>query len=194
MGAANPLSIGAIPTGANIAYGIGPSVAATTRAAGKITNGKARAAAEDFEAVFLNSMFSQMMTKMDGEGPFGGSQATGVWRSYLTNEYSKAFAKAGQASTSFVNAECVTRMVFQERRGARTAARGSRGRQHERREEERGAIHNAAGLSRDPRELRHSPSQLRGDLGGGLTAMRREIWRRHDREEGHLTCRDQRDE
>ena len=95
MAAANPLSIGAIPTGANIAYGIGPSVAATTRAAGNMTNPKARAAAEDFEAVYLNSMFSQMMTKMDGEGPFGGSQATGVWRSFLTNEYSKAFAKTG---------------------------------------------------------------------------------------------------
>ena len=95
MAAVNPLSIGAVPAGANIAYGIGPTVAATTRAAGKMTNAKARAAAEDFEAVFLNSMFSQMMTKMEGEGPFGGSQATGVWRSFLTNEYSKAFAKAG---------------------------------------------------------------------------------------------------
>jgi Rod binding domain-containing protein len=95
MASVNPLSIGAIPTGANIAYGIGPSVAATTRAAGKMTNAKARAAAEDFEAVFLNSMFSQMMTNLDGEGPFGGSKATGVWRSMLTNEYSKAFARAG---------------------------------------------------------------------------------------------------
>jgi peptidoglycan hydrolase FlgJ len=95
MASVNPLSIGAIPTGANIAYGIGPSVAATTRAAGKMTNAKARAAAEDFEAVFLNSMFGQMMTNLDGEGPFGGSKATGVWRSMLTNEYSKAFAKAG---------------------------------------------------------------------------------------------------
>ena len=95
MASVNPLSIGAIPTGANIAYGIGPSVAATTRAAGKMTNAKARAAAEDFEAVFLNSMFGQMMTNLDGEGPFGGSKATGVWRSMLTNEYSKAFARAG---------------------------------------------------------------------------------------------------
>lgn len=95
MASVNALSIGAVPTGANIAYGIGPSAAATTRAAGAMTNPKARAAAEDFEAVFLNSMFSQMMTKMDGEGPFGGSQATGVWRSFLTNEYSKSFAKAG---------------------------------------------------------------------------------------------------
>src|ERR1043165_7548725 len=95
MAAVNPRSVGAVPTGANIACGIGPSVAATTRAAGAMINGKARAAAEDFEAVFLNSMFSQMMTKVDGEGPFGGNQATGVWRSFLTNEYSKAFAKAG---------------------------------------------------------------------------------------------------
>jgi flagellar protein FlgJ len=95
MAAISPLSIGATPAGANAAYGIGPSVAATTRAGAKMTNPKARAAAEDFEAMFLNSMFSQMMTGMDGEGPFGGSQATGVWRSFLTNEYSKAFAKTG---------------------------------------------------------------------------------------------------
>jgi flagellar protein FlgJ len=95
MASTNPLSIGATPIGANVAYGIGPSVAATTRKAGAMTNPKARAAAEDFEAVFLNSMFSQMMTKVEGEGPFGGSQASGVWRSFLVNEYSKSFAKAG---------------------------------------------------------------------------------------------------
>ena len=95
MAAANPLSIGAVPTGANIAYGIGPSPSAITRKGGAMTNAKARAVAEDFEAVFLNSMFSQMMTKVDGEGPFGGSQAGGVWRSFLTTEYSKSFAKAG---------------------------------------------------------------------------------------------------
>ena len=95
MASVNPLSLGAMPVGANAAYGIGPSVAPTVRAGGTMTNPKARAAAEDFEAMFLNSMFSQMMTGMDGEGPFGGSQATGVWRSFLTNEYSKAFAKAG---------------------------------------------------------------------------------------------------
>jgi len=56
---------------------------------------KARAQAEDFEAVFLNSMFSEMMTGIDGEGPFGGGGGTGVWRSFLTEEYSKSFAKAG---------------------------------------------------------------------------------------------------
>ncbi|HTL65227.1 MAG TPA: flagellar assembly peptidoglycan hydrolase FlgJ [Pseudolabrys sp.] len=56
---------------------------------------KARAAAQDFEAVFLNSMFQHMFTGIDGDGPFGGTGATGVWRSMLTDEYAKSFAKSG---------------------------------------------------------------------------------------------------
>ena len=36
-----------------------------------------------------------MFTGIDGEGPFGGGKATGVWRSFLTDEYAKSFAKAG---------------------------------------------------------------------------------------------------
>ncbi len=56
---------------------------------------KARASAQDFEAVFLNSMFSQMFTGLDGEGPFGGGGGAGVWRSFLSDEYAKTFAKAG---------------------------------------------------------------------------------------------------
>jgi Rod binding domain-containing protein len=56
---------------------------------------KARAAAQDFEAVFLNSMFQHMFTGIEGDGPFGGNGATGVWRSMLTDEYAKSFAKSG---------------------------------------------------------------------------------------------------
>ena len=56
---------------------------------------KARAASQDFEAVFLNNMFSQMFTGINGEGPFGADAGTGVWRSFLSEEYSKSFAKAG---------------------------------------------------------------------------------------------------
>ena len=56
---------------------------------------KARVAAQEFEAVFLNSMFSQMLTGIEGEGPFGGSGGAGVWRSFLTDEYAKSFARAG---------------------------------------------------------------------------------------------------
>ncbi len=56
---------------------------------------KAKAAAQNFEAVFLNSMFQQMFTDIGGEGPFGGKGATGVWRSMLTDQYARTFAKAG---------------------------------------------------------------------------------------------------
>jgi flagellar protein FlgJ len=55
---------------------------------------KARTAAEDFEAVFLNSMMQQMFSGL-GEGPFGGGPAAGVWRSLLTDEYAKTFARNG---------------------------------------------------------------------------------------------------
>jgi Rod binding domain-containing protein len=56
---------------------------------------KARKTAEDFEAVFLNSMFQQMFSSIGGEGPFGGGTGVGVWRSFLTEQYSTSFAKAG---------------------------------------------------------------------------------------------------
>ena len=56
---------------------------------------KSRAKAQEFEAMFLNSMFSQMTTGVKGDGPFGETTGTGAWRSMLTDEYSKNFAKAG---------------------------------------------------------------------------------------------------
>jgi Rod binding domain-containing protein len=56
---------------------------------------KAMAAAQDFESVFLNSMFGQMFTAIGGEGPFGGGGGTGVWRSFLAEQYAKNFAENG---------------------------------------------------------------------------------------------------
>ena len=56
---------------------------------------KAKASSQDFEAMFLNSMFSQMTSGLKGEGPFGETPGTGPWRSMLTDQYSKNFAKAG---------------------------------------------------------------------------------------------------
>ena len=56
---------------------------------------KAKAAAQDFESVFLNNMFQQMQTGINGDGPFGGSGALKVWRSFMTDQYAKTFAKAG---------------------------------------------------------------------------------------------------
>ena len=55
---------------------------------------KAKANGEDFEAMFLNSMFQQMFEGV-GKGPFSGGPGATVWRSFLTDEYSKSFVKAG---------------------------------------------------------------------------------------------------
>ena len=57
--------------------------------------GKTREAAQNFEAMFLNNMFQEMFTGIDGDGPFGGSGSLKVWRSFLTDQYAKSFAKAG---------------------------------------------------------------------------------------------------
>src|SRR5438067_3132465 len=56
---------------------------------------KARADAVDFESMFLSQMFGHMFAGIDGEGPFGGAGGAGVWRSFLSDEYAKSFAKAG---------------------------------------------------------------------------------------------------
>ena len=89
---------GALPVSAP---GLSPLdlLSANPATAGKLAanapKSKMRAAAEDFEAVFLNSMFQHMFAGVDGEGPLGGSGATGVWRSVLTDQYAKSIAKAG---------------------------------------------------------------------------------------------------
>jgi len=56
---------------------------------------KAKATAQDFEAMFLNTMFSQMTSGLKGEGPFGDTPGTGVWRAMQTEQYSRSFAQAG---------------------------------------------------------------------------------------------------
>jgi Rod binding domain-containing protein len=56
---------------------------------------KAKTQAQNFEGMFLNSMFSEMTNGLKGEGPFGNTVGTGIWRSMLTEQYSKSFARAG---------------------------------------------------------------------------------------------------
>jgi Rod binding domain-containing protein len=70
----------------------GKATAAAPAATDKVA--KAKAAGEDFEAVFLNSMFQQMFSGV-GQGPFSGGPGAQIWRSFLTDEYSKSFVKAG---------------------------------------------------------------------------------------------------
>ena len=54
-----------------------------------------RAQAQDFEVQFVNSMFQQMYSGLEGDGPFGNSTGVGPWRSFLTEEYAKSFVKRG---------------------------------------------------------------------------------------------------
>jgi peptidoglycan hydrolase FlgJ len=73
---------------------IGPVPALPSANVSPAAAAKARASAQDFEAVFLNSMFSHMFAHVN-EGPYSGGEAAKTWRSFLTEEYSKTFAKAG---------------------------------------------------------------------------------------------------
>jgi Rod binding domain-containing protein len=83
---------------------------------------RAKATATDFEAMFLNSMFSQMTAGLKGEGPFGDTQGTGVWRSMLTEQFSKQFAKAGGVGIS--NEVYRTLILTQARSGNKAASKG----------------------------------------------------------------------
>ena len=55
---------------------------------------KARSTSQDFEAMFLNTMLQPMFNGVN-DGPFSGGEGANVWRSFLTDEYSKMIAKGG---------------------------------------------------------------------------------------------------
>ena len=55
----------------------------------------ARAAAEEFEAVFLSQMMAHMFEGISTDGPFSGGQAEKVYRSMLMNEYGRLAAGSG---------------------------------------------------------------------------------------------------
>lgn len=56
---------------------------------------KLRETAEEFEAVFLSQMLKPMFEGIETDGPFGGGQAEGMWRSLMVDEYGKSIAKSG---------------------------------------------------------------------------------------------------
>jgi len=84
-------SISSVDLGASLSS-IGNATSAQAQAALK---GKTKAAAENFESMFLSNMFQEMFTGVDGDGPAGGSGALKIWRSFMIDNYAKTFAKAG---------------------------------------------------------------------------------------------------
>ncbi len=83
------------------------------------TQGKIHKQAEDFEAMFINTMFSQMTSSIKGDGPFGDTTGTGAWRSMLTDEYSKSFAKAGGVG---ISNEVFRSLIIQQAQSSNTSA------------------------------------------------------------------------
>jgi Rod binding domain-containing protein len=88
--------------------------AALTKVSPK-SQAKAQATATDFEAMFLNTMFAQMTSGLKGDGPFGSTEGTGVWRSMLMEQYSKSFAQAGGVG---ISSEVYRTLIMQQAKRA----------------------------------------------------------------------------
>lgn len=56
---------------------------------------KIRQAAVEFEASFLAQMLQPMFQGLSTDGPFGGGQGEGVFRSFLVDEYARGMARGG---------------------------------------------------------------------------------------------------
>jgi Rod binding domain-containing protein len=56
---------------------------------------RAASQAQEFEAVFLSTMLSQMVAGLETDGPFQGGHAEGQFRGLLVEEYGKAIAESG---------------------------------------------------------------------------------------------------
>ncbi len=52
-------------------------------------------AAQDFEAVYLSQMMSQMFSGIEADPNFGGGMGEDTMRSFLVNEYGKQMASGG---------------------------------------------------------------------------------------------------
>ncbi|MET1411306.1 rod-binding protein [Roseibium sp. HPY-6] len=54
-----------------------------------------REAAEEFEAVFLNTMLQNMFTGLNEGGTWGGGTGSDAWQDLLIDEYARSISKAG---------------------------------------------------------------------------------------------------
>lgn len=76
-------------------YASTPVPSASSLLATANAQGGVREAAEDFEAVFLTTMLSQMFSDVPTDGPFGGGHAEQMYRSLLIEEYGSNIAATG---------------------------------------------------------------------------------------------------
>ncbi len=58
-------------------------------------NDRLRQQAEELEAVFLNTLVSEMFTSIDTDSEFGGGFGEETWRSMQSEQFAAALAKSG---------------------------------------------------------------------------------------------------
>ena len=80
---------------APVAAPLGPVVAVAGQVPLAALPPRIRAAAQEFEASFLAQMLQPMFQGLSTDGPFGGGQSEGVFRSLLVDEYARGMARAG---------------------------------------------------------------------------------------------------
>ncbi|SDM71390.1 rod-binding protein [Maricaulis salignorans] len=78
----------------NQALGASRSGNVTAQTSGT-TADAARAAAEDFESVFLAQMMEAMFAQVGEDNPFGGGPGENAFRGMLNEEYAKVMSQAG---------------------------------------------------------------------------------------------------
>ncbi len=71
-----------------------PGASGSAAAPGSLT-ARAKAAAQDFEGVFLQTMLQQMFSGLGEEGPLGSGEAGSAWRGMLVEEYASNISKSG---------------------------------------------------------------------------------------------------
>jgi Rod binding domain-containing protein len=84
-----------IPVSAETAFARRPLAAQEPRLDGSADPAAARAAAEEFEAVFLSQMLEHMFSGIRTDGPFGGGRGEEMFRSLMLNEYGRMIARTG---------------------------------------------------------------------------------------------------
>jgi flagellar protein FlgJ len=69
--------------------------APTPKAGTTLNDGQVKKAAEDFEAFFISQFVETMLSGIKTDGPFGGGNAEGIYRSMMAQEYGKSIAASG---------------------------------------------------------------------------------------------------
>jgi flagellar protein FlgJ len=83
-----------VPESASARHGtISAQIPEAAKVAGS-KEAKAWRSAQDYEGVFLNTMFQQMFNGIGEDGPLGGKHSE-AWRGMLVDEYARSVSKQG---------------------------------------------------------------------------------------------------